>query len=71
MTIEQMRNAIAEVYSGWAWKTAVARMHDDQVIAVYHSFQERDMFNKPSAVRTHDGRRVKQLSIFDILKEVK
>lgn len=69
MTVEQMRDKISEVYSGWGWKTKVARMYDDQVIAVYHNFLERGMFDKPSPVRTHDGRRVKQLSIDDILKK--
>jgi len=71
MTVEQMRNAISDLYPGWAWKQKVARMYDDQVIAIYRSCQERGQFNKPSPVRTHDGRRVKQLSIDDILKKAR
>lgn len=64
MTVEQMRRAISEVYSGWGWKTKVARMYDDQVIAVYYNFQERGMFDK----KPSDGRRVKQLTIDDFIK---
>lgn len=69
MTVEQMRDKIAEVYGSFKWKDRVARMYDDQVIAVYYNFVERGMFEKKSAVRTHDGRRVKQLSIDDILRK--
>ena len=69
MTVEQMREAISDLYPGWSWKTRVSRMYDEQVIAVYRTCQERGQFDKPSASRTHDGRRVKQLSIDDILKQ--
>ena len=71
MTVEQMRQAISDLYPGWAWKTKVSRMYDDQVIAVYHSCKERGQFDKPSASRTSDGRRVKQLTIYDLLKKAK
>lgn len=71
MTVEQMRNQISEIYSGFTWKDRVEKMPDDQVIAIWHTFQERGTFDKPSAAKSVDGRRVKQLSVFDILKEKK
>lgn len=68
MTVDQMRKAIAEIYPGFTWKDKVAHMSDDQVIAIWCTFRERSVFDKPSACKTHDGRRVKQLSVFDILR---
>ena len=68
MTVEQMRNAISGLYPGLAWKDKVARMYDDQVIAIYYSCYERGQFDKPSASKSLDGKRVKQLTIEDILK---
>lgn len=45
MSTEQMRAAIAEVYSGPRWKRKVANMFDDQVVAVYYKFQREGRFN--------------------------
>lgn len=70
MTVEQMRQAISDLYPGWPWKLKVAAMYDDQVIAIYYSCLERGQFDKPSASRTSDGRKVKQLSIDDLLKNI-
>ena len=67
MTVDQMREKITDAYSGLGWKDRVARMEDDQVIAIYHTCEERGVFEKTSACRSLDGRRVKQLSIDDIL----
>ena len=39
MNINQMRQAIASVYSGKGWKTKVAKMPEDQVHAVYLRFK--------------------------------
>ena len=47
MTIDQMRGEILKVYPGDAWKYRVARMHDNQVIAVYYSFKGKGKFDKP------------------------
>ena len=63
MTVEQMREAITNAYTGLGWKDRVARMEDDQVIAIYHSCEERGVFKRLG------GRRVKQLSVDDILKD--
>lgn len=70
MTVDQMRNAISGLYRGLGWKDKVARMHDDQVMAIYYTSCERGAFDKPSAMKSLDGRRVKQLSIDDILKDI-
>lgn len=63
-----MREKISDLYSGLGWRDKVARMYDDQVIAIYYSCLERGMFDKPSASKSLNGKRAKQLSIFDILK---
>ena len=74
MTVAQMRAAIFDAYSGRKWQKKVEKMHDDQVIAVYHKFlnngtfekkeKERDAKRTKSNVRT-DGYRAKQISMFD------
>lgn len=49
MTVDQMRDAIAEVYGGNKWKKKVSKMDDNQVIAVYYSFLNSGKFDeKPS-----------------------
>ena len=67
MTTQEMRNAISDAYEGKGWKARVACMYDDQVIAVYYSF------NKPKnqPVTKDSPEIVKQLSIFDFVKEDK
>lgn len=41
MSIPDMRSALRAVYPGPSWQTKVDRMPDNQVIAVYYSFQHR------------------------------
>ena len=43
MSVPDMRSAIAKVYPGQKWKFKVARMSDQQVIAVYYSFLHRKL----------------------------
>ena len=45
MTVNDMREAIADVYKGRAWRRKVDRMSDSQVIAVYHSFKAKGKFD--------------------------
>jgi hypothetical protein len=73
MTTQEMRNAISDAYDGKRWKAKVACMYDDQVIAVYHSFLERGVFDKPKnqPVDKKAPDIVRQLSIFDFVKEDK
>ena len=44
MTVAEMRCAIYDIYPGDIWHTRVINMPDDQVIAVYRSFQDRNLF---------------------------
>lgn len=81
MTENQMREAIAAMYSGRKWKTKVARMDEQQVFAVYQDFLRRGKFDKkpnqrpsvrPSRKEKHEERQFKQytgiqLSFFDEL----
>jgi hypothetical protein len=43
MSVSNMRAAIAQVYPGQGWKYKVAKMSDQQVIAVYFSFVRRKL----------------------------
>ena len=64
MNVEHMRSMISDVYPGDKWKNRVAAMWDDQVIAIFHNFTKRGMFEKPKG-----NRKVKQLTIFDLLEK--
>lgn len=46
MSVDQMRAAIADVYSGNKWQRKVSKMHDDQVIAVYNNFLRSGKFSQ-------------------------
>jgi len=41
VSVRDMRSALRAVYSGASWQEKVDRMPDNQVIAVYYSFQHR------------------------------
>lgn len=73
MTVQEMRNAISDAYKGPGWKARVACMSEDQVIAIYYSFLERGEFNKPKNKPVDEKAPdiVRQLSIFDFVKEDK
>lgn len=43
MSVPDMRVAIANVYPGQSWKYKVAKMSDQQVMAVYFSFVHRKL----------------------------
>lgn len=62
MSVDQMRAAIAEVYSGNKWKRKVDKMHNDQVIAVYNNFLKSGKFEqrepeKREKKKTRDSRK--------------
>ncbi len=48
MTINEMRERIAAVYSGHKWKVKVQRMDEGQVIAVFNDFLARGKFDRPA-----------------------
>lgn len=71
MTVDQMRGEIASVYPGLKWHNRVAGMLDNQVIAIYKTFQangklESDYIpvrkNKPEDNSYH------QMTIFEYMK---
>lgn len=51
MSIEQMRTSISNVYDSLRWKNRVKRMADNQVVAIYHSFERGGKFNQKSLSR--------------------
>lgn len=59
MTIDFMRKMISDKYPFPKWQQRVATMRDNEVLAVYHSFLHRGLFNEP------EERIPKELDIFD------
>lgn len=45
MTVEEMRYAISKVYPGDKWRNKVAKMPDNQIVALYCKFLEGGKFN--------------------------
>lgn len=62
MKVSEMREYIGAKYPSQHWKTKVAKMAPSQVIAIYHSFKNRE--EKLSRTATDDQPR--QLDIFDV-----
>lgn len=86
MTVNQMREAISQVYSGRKWKARVAHMDDGQVLAIYQDFMRKGKFDicrnhkaplrpkkeKPQREITHyEAYSGKQITIDELLKEAK
>ena len=46
MDVKQMRKEVLKFYSGQKWKDRVNKMNDDQVMAIYYSFIERQKKKK-------------------------
>lgn len=76
MTIQQMKDAILNVYDTKSWKKKVDNMYDDQVVAIYYNFLERGILDKvlrkerPKSVNKSEPVEVyEQLSIFDFINE--
>ena len=66
MNIETMRREIAKVYTGNGWQKKVKAMPENQVVAVYHTFQKNGKLNQPRRVQT--GPVYTQLTFDDILR---
>ena len=76
MTIQQMKNAILNVYETTSWRKKVENMYDDQIVAIYHNFSERGILDKvlrKERPKSDYERKYKennqQLTIFDFIKE--
>lgn len=46
MSTEEQRTAISKVYSSEKWQRTVENMPEDQVVAIYLSFEKRGMLGK-------------------------
>lgn len=46
MTVQEMKYEIRKVYDTATWKYKVDHMYDDQIIAIYHNFNERGVLGK-------------------------
>lgn len=76
MTIQQMKDAIADVYRTKSWRRKVEYMYDDQVIAIYRNFENRGILGKVMkrerpVTTTYDcgpKEECEQLSMFDFIK---
>lgn len=51
MKVTDMRMKIKDVYPGPTWSIRVDGMNDNQVIAIYHTFLENNMFEKVKKAR--------------------
>ena len=74
MTIQQMKDAIVNVYKTPSWRKKVETMYDDQVIAIYHDFLHRGKLGK--VLKNARPKKIdeveptcQQLSIFDYINE--
>lgn len=56
MSVDQMREAITKVYPAERWQKKVAKMDDDQVIAIYFKFAQSGKLDKPVVVPRSYGR---------------
>lgn len=50
MTTNEKRAAIARVYSSESWQEKVAKMSDNQVIAIYRKFLADGKFDEPHVI---------------------
>ena len=69
MRIASMRKAIANVYNSPRWSNRVARMPDNQVIAIYYRFLEQGRFERvdPKSVSEEKNH---QITIFEYLNGI-
>ena len=73
MTIDQMRDEILEAYPGPRWREKVAKMDDDQVMALYFKFHAnppKKKAEKKYEIKTgsiDEKAAAVQLSIYDML----
>lgn len=73
MTVQQMKDAIVNVYRTESWRKKVENMYDNQVIAIYYDFLNRGILDKvlrrekPKEKCTSDVQ-YQQMSIFDLIK---
>lgn len=57
MSVDQMREAILEVYPNSTWRRKVDKMPDEQVIAIYMSFLNNGRFEQLERMKFQKGSR--------------
>ena len=75
MEVYQMREKIADAYPYDKWKDKVAKMYDNQVIAIYYNFLETGVFEKKVDLKKKEEIKnipqiVKQLSVDDFIEDM-
>lgn len=73
MTVDKMRNMVADAYKGPLWRMKVQEMPDRQVIAVYKDMEQRGVFEqnkqKKSKFKLNEEPECMQLTIWDFMKK--
>lgn len=64
-TINEMRLAIKGVYPGLRWESKVNAMDDGQVRAIYYSFMNRRVFDRPKGLKKPGDPSFRQLTLWD------
>lgn len=56
MSVDQMREVITKVYPAERWQKKVAKMSEEQVMAIYFKFAQSGKLDKPVVVPRSYGR---------------
>lgn len=69
MTVDQMRSALCELYTGPKWRLKVQGMPDRQVIAIYKDMQSKGRFTQKNKRKRKEPKKATaiQLTVFDVL----
>lgn len=64
--LDVMRDEIRAVYPGYSWQRKVDQMEPNQIVAIWHNFQERKML-KPKLKLGKVKEEYRQLTIWDFI----
>ena len=70
MDVSKMRDLVMhqEKYNSPSWHFRVSRMSDSQVIAIYHNFLHKGLFDKKKKVKKAQDEENYQFTIFDYIQ---
>lgn len=72
MTVDQMRNALAQIYSGPMWRLRVGGMSNRQVVAIYKSMEREGRLEKKKPKKQEpELKHCEQMTIWDIMEDKK
>lgn len=68
MTTEQMREKLAEAYSGPKWQLRLAQMEDRQIVAIYKCMKQTGQLERKKLRKKMEPgiRKAIQITIFDL-----